>query len=72
MLELNTEQQKELKHELASTKAGKEMKQKAMSEGLRNLKLTFKEKLFMANTHYKLITLMLTKRKPISGFVTQG
>ena len=43
MRELNIEEQ-ELNHDLAPTKAEKEMKQKAKSEGLKNLKLTWEEK----------------------------
>ena len=45
MGELNIEEQEELNHDLASTKAAKEMKQKAKSEGLKNLKSTWEEKL---------------------------
>ena len=37
MRELNTEEQEQLNHDLAPTKAAKEMKQKAKSEGLKNL-----------------------------------
>ena len=44
MRELNIEEQEELNHDLAPTKAEKEMKQKAKSEGLKNLKLTWEEK----------------------------
>ena len=44
MRQLNIEEQEELNHELASTKAAKEMKQKANSEGLKNLKSTRQEK----------------------------
>ena len=45
MRELNIEKQKELNHKLVPTKASKEMKQKANSEGLKNLKSTWEEKL---------------------------
>ena len=48
------------------------MKQKAKSEGLKDLKLTWEEKPFMVSTHYEPITLTLSKRKPISGFIAQG
>ena len=44
MRELNIEEQEEVNHELATTKAAKEMKQKAKSEGLKNVKLTWEEK----------------------------
>ena len=42
MRELNTEEEEG--HNLATTKATKEMKQKAKSEGLNNLKSTWEEK----------------------------
>ena len=42
--ELNIEVQEELNHDLAPAKAAKEMKQKAKSEGLKNLKSTWEEK----------------------------
>ena len=42
--ELNIEVQEELNHDLAPAKAAKEMKQKARSEGLKNLKSTWEEK----------------------------
>ena len=45
MRELNIEEQEELNQELAPTKAAKEIKQKARSEGLKNVKSTWKEKL---------------------------
>ena len=64
-------EEQEPNHELAQTKAAKEMKQKAKSEGLKNLKSTWEEIPFMASTHYEPITLMLTKREPTSGFVAQ-
>ena len=41
--ELNIEEQQELNHNLAPTKAAKEMKLKAKSEGLKNLKLIWEE-----------------------------
>ena len=44
MKELNIEEQEELNHDLAQTKAAKEMKKKAKSEGLKNLKWTWEEK----------------------------
>ena len=44
MRELNIEQQKEPNHELAPTKAAKEIKQKAKSEGLKNLKSIWEKK----------------------------
>ena len=44
MRELSTEEKGELKLELYATKAAKEMKQKAKSEGLKNLKLIWEEK----------------------------
>ena len=44
MRKLNIEEQEELNHELATTKAAKEMKQKANSQGLKNVKLTWDEK----------------------------
>ena len=46
MRELNIEEQEELNHNLAPTNAANEMKQKAQSEGLKNLKSTWEEKLF--------------------------
>ena len=72
MRELNIEEQEELNHNLSPKKTAKEMKQKAKSEGLKNLKSTGKKNLFMVSAHYESITLMLTKRKPISGFVGEG
>ena len=44
MRELNIEEQEELNHDLAPTKAAKEMKQKSKSEGLNNHKSTWEEK----------------------------
>ena len=44
MRELNIEEQGELNHGLTPTKTPKEMKQKAKSEGLKNLKLIWEEK----------------------------
>ena len=44
MRELNIEEQEELNHELAPTKASEEMKQKGKSEGLKNVKSTWEEK----------------------------
>ena len=44
MKELNIDEQEELNHELALTKAAKEMKQRAKSEGLKNLKSTWEGK----------------------------
>ena len=44
MRELNIEEQEEQNQDLALTKAATEMKQKAMSEGLKNLKSTLEEK----------------------------
>ena len=44
MRELNTEEQEELNHNLVPIKAVKEMKQKAKSEGLKNLKSAWEEK----------------------------
>ena len=44
MRELNTEEQEELNQNLTPTKAAKAMKQKAKSEGLKNLKSTWEEK----------------------------
>ena len=41
MRELNIEQLEELNRKLAATNAAKEMKQKAKSEGLNNLKSTW-------------------------------
>ena len=72
MRELSIEEQEEANHKLAPTKTGKEMKQKAKSEGLKNLKSTLEEKPLHGQYPHKLIKLMLTKRKPISGFVAQS
>ena len=44
MRELNIEEQEEQNQDLVLTKAAKEMKQKAKSEGLKNLKSTWEEK----------------------------
>ena len=44
MKELNIDEQEELNHKLAPTKAAKEMKQRAKSEGLKNLKSTWEGK----------------------------
>ena len=44
MRELNIEEQEERNQDLALTKAVKEMKQKAKSEGLKNPKSTWEEK----------------------------
>ena len=41
--EFNIEEQEELNHELVPTKAAKGMKQKAKSEGLKNLKSSWEE-----------------------------
>ena len=49
MRKLNIEEQEELNHELATTKAAKEMKQKANSQGLKNVKLTWEEKALYGN-----------------------
>ena len=46
MRELNIEETEELNHDLAPTKAAKEMKQKAKSQGLKSLKSTWEEKPF--------------------------
>ena len=43
MRELNTEEQEELNHDLSLTKAEKEIKQKAKSEALKNLKSAWEE-----------------------------
>ena len=72
MRELNNEEQEELNHQVAPTKVAKEIKQKPKSEGQRILNQPGKKNLFMASTEYETITLMLTKRKPISGFEAQG
>ena len=42
--EFDIEEQEELNHELAPTKSAKGMKQKAKSEGLKNLKSIWEEK----------------------------
>ena len=44
MRELNIKEQEELNQDLAPTKAANAMKQKEKSEGLKNLKSTWKEK----------------------------
>ena len=43
MRELNIEEQEQLNHDLAPTKPAKDMKQRAKSEGLKNLKSTWEE-----------------------------
>ena len=72
MRELNTEEQEQLNHDLAPTKAAKEMKQKAKSEGLKNLKLTWEEKPHHGQYPLRANNADVTKRKPISGFIAQG
>ena len=49
---LKFEEQEELNHKLALTKAVKEMKEQAKSEGLKNHKLTGKKTPFMVSIHY--------------------
>ena len=73
MRELHIEEQEKLNHDLPLTKAAKEMKQKAKLENVKNPKyLPGKRNPFMPSAHYMPNMLMLTKRKPITGFVAQG
>ena len=72
MRELNIKEQEELNHDLAPTKAAKEIKRKKKSEGLKNLKSTWKEKPLHGQYPLLANNVILTKREPISGFVAQG
>ena len=72
MKELNIEEQEELNHKLAPTKAAKELKQKVKSEGLKNLKLIWEEKPLHGQHLLQSNNADADQKKPISGFVAQS
>ena len=57
---------------LVFTKAGKEMKQKANSKGLKNLKFTWEEKPLHGQYPLGANNADVDQKKSVSGFVAQG
>ena len=73
MRELNIKKQKELNYELAADKScERDETESKVLRIYRILNQPGKKNPFMVSTHYEPITLMLTKRKLISGFAAQG
>ena len=72
MRELNIEEQEKLNHDLAPRKAAKEMKQKAKSDGLKNLKSTWEEKPLHDQYPLRASNADVDQKKHISDFVAQG
>ena len=57
---------------LAQQKLQKKWNRKQSQKVYRILNQTGKKNSFIVSTHHEPITLMLTKRKSVSGFVAQG